>query len=72
VLLVNVPVGIAIAALTPTQVHETERHPGRIDFAGAVTGTIGVTSLVYAFIRAATCRRCAATALSARDWRSCP
>ncbi|MEV6397725.1 MFS transporter [Streptomyces sp. NPDC051907] len=58
-LFINVPVGLFVAALLPVAVAETPRRraPGRggvrFDFAGALTGTAGVTALVYAFIRAA-------------------
>ncbi|MFF7198032.1 MFS transporter [Streptomyces sp. NPDC093221] len=52
VFFVNVPVGLAIVLLAPRYIKETERHPGgRFDIAGALTGTLGMASLVYAFIR---------------------
>lgn len=50
-LLINVPIGIAVALALPRFVAETPRHAGRFDAAGALTGTAGTTSLVYAFIR---------------------
>ncbi|MCT9080488.1 MFS transporter [Streptomyces fulvoviolaceus] len=50
-LLINVPIGIAVALSLPRFVAETPRHAGRFDAAGALTGTAGTTSLVYAFIR---------------------
>ncbi|WP_369245732.1 MFS transporter [Streptomyces sp. R41] len=50
-LLINVPIGIAVAVALPRFVTETPRHAGRFDAAGALTGTAGMTSLVYAFIR---------------------
>jgi EmrB/QacA subfamily drug resistance transporter len=53
VLFVNVPIGVAVAVLTPLFVTETPRAPGRFDLPGAVTSTVGVAALVYAFIRAA-------------------
>lgn len=54
VFFINIPVGLAIAALAPRYVAETARHPGgRFDVAGALTGTLGMASLVYAFIRVA-------------------
>jgi EmrB/QacA subfamily drug resistance transporter len=53
VLFVNVPVGVAVALLTPRFVTETPRAHGRFDLPGAVTSTAGVAALVYAFIRAA-------------------
>lgn len=50
-LLINVPIGVAVAAALPRFVAETPRHTGRFDAAGALTGTAGTASLVYAFIR---------------------
>jgi EmrB/QacA subfamily drug resistance transporter len=54
VMFVNVPIGIAIALLAPMYIVESERHRGRLDIQGAVTGTLGTVSLVYGFIRAST------------------
>jgi len=53
VLFVNVPIGIAIAIVAPLYINESERHPGRFDVAGAITSTLGMSALVYGFIRAA-------------------
>ncbi|MBO4257308.1 MFS transporter [Streptomyces griseorubiginosus] len=50
-LLINVPIGLGVAVALPRFVTETPRHAGRFDAAGALTGTAGMTSLVYAFIR---------------------
>ncbi|MEU6086192.1 MFS transporter [Streptomyces sp. NPDC047085] len=50
-LLINVPIGLALVLALPRFVAETPRHAGRFDLAGALTGTAGTTSLVYAFIR---------------------
>lgn len=50
-LLINVPIGISVAAALPRFVTETPRHAGRFDVVGALTGTAGTTSLVYAFVR---------------------
>ncbi|KOU55338.1 MFS transporter [Streptomyces sp. MMG1533] len=50
-LLINVPIGLAVALALPRFVAEAPRHAGRFDAAGALTGTAGTTSLVYAFIR---------------------
>ncbi|MEU5593480.1 MFS transporter [Streptomyces sp. NPDC020298] len=50
-LLINVPIGLGLALALPRFVTETPRHAGRFDAAGALTGTTGMTSLVYAFIR---------------------
>jgi EmrB/QacA subfamily drug resistance transporter len=52
VLFVNVPIAVAIALLVPLYLTESERQPGRFDIAGAVTSTLGMSSLVYGFIRA--------------------
>src|SRR5919199_2926717 len=52
VLFVNVPIAVAIAALVPLYLTESERLPGRFDLAGAITSTLGMSSLVYGFIRA--------------------
>jgi len=53
VLFINVPIGIAVVLIAPHFVAETPRQAGRFDLAGAVTSTVGVASLVYAFVRAA-------------------
>jgi EmrB/QacA subfamily drug resistance transporter len=53
VLFINVPIGIAVVAITPLFVSETPRQPGKFDLTGAITSTAGVTAVVYAFIRAA-------------------
>jgi EmrB/QacA subfamily drug resistance transporter len=50
-LLINVPIGVAVALALPRFVAETPRHAGRFDAVGALTGTAGTTGLVYAFIR---------------------
>ncbi|MFE9437535.1 MFS transporter [Streptomyces sp. NPDC006602] len=50
-LLINVPIGVAVALALPRVVSETPRRAGRFDAAGALAGTAGTTSLVYAFIR---------------------
>jgi EmrB/QacA subfamily drug resistance transporter len=47
VLFVNVPIGILVAAAAARALAESPRIPGRIDVAGAVTGTGGVAVLVY-------------------------
>ena len=53
VFFVNVPVGIALIILVPGVLKETERRQGRFDLAGAISSTVGMTSLVYGLIRAA-------------------
>ena len=53
VLFINVPIGLIALAAAPRFVSETPRQPGRFDVAGALTSTLGMAALVYAFIRAA-------------------
>jgi EmrB/QacA subfamily drug resistance transporter len=53
VLFVNVPIGIAVALTAPAFLPESQRQPGRFDIGGALTSTLGMTSLVYGFIQAA-------------------
>ena len=52
VLFINVPVGAAIVLATPRVIAESARIPGRFDLSGALTSTLGMTALVYGFIRA--------------------
>src|SRR6476469_6505841 len=54
VLFVNVPIGILVAAAAPRVLAESPRRPGRLDVAGAVTGTGGVALLVYGLSKATT------------------
>jgi EmrB/QacA subfamily drug resistance transporter len=54
VLFVNVPIGIAVVLLAPRVLSETQRHPGRFDLPGAITGTAGLAALVYGLSSAAT------------------
>ena len=49
----NVPIGIAVALTAPAFLPESQRQPGRFDIVGALTSTLGMTSLVYGFIQAA-------------------
>lgn len=49
---ITVPVGAAMLWLVPRHLPETERTPGRFDLAGAISSTLGMTSLVYGFVRA--------------------
>jgi EmrB/QacA subfamily drug resistance transporter len=53
VLFVNVPIGAVLLLLARPVLPETARQPGRFDLAGALTSTIGMTALVYAFVNAA-------------------
>jgi EmrB/QacA subfamily drug resistance transporter len=52
-LLINVPIGIALIVLAPRFLPETDRRTGHFDLAGALTSTLGMTALVYGFVRAA-------------------
>src|SRR5262247_2236454 len=54
VLFVNVPIGAAVALAAPRVLAETPRRRGAFDLPGALTGTAGVTALVYGLISAAT------------------
>jgi EmrB/QacA subfamily drug resistance transporter len=52
-LFINVPIGLALIWLAPRVLPETPRRAGRFDLAGAATSTLGMTALVYGFVRAA-------------------
>lgn len=52
-LLVNVPLGILILALSPRYLPETESRPGRVDILGALSVTVGMSALVYGLVEAA-------------------
>ncbi len=52
-LFINVPIGVVLIWLAPRYLPETERRPGHFDLAGAATSTLGMTTLVYGFVRAA-------------------
>src|SRR5690349_12245717 len=49
---INVPIGLAVLALTRRYVSETPRRPGRFDFVGALTATGGAVALVWSLIGA--------------------
>jgi EmrB/QacA subfamily drug resistance transporter len=53
-LFINVPIGIVVIALAPIHLPDTEPRRGHLDLAGAATSVLGMGSLVYGFIRAAT------------------
>src|SRR5216684_5640323 len=52
-LFINVPIGVALILVAPRYLPETERRTGHFDLAGALTSTLGMTALVYGFVRAA-------------------
>jgi EmrB/QacA subfamily drug resistance transporter len=51
VMFVNVPIGLLLLPFARLSLSETPKHPGRFDIAGALTSTLGMTSLVYGFVR---------------------
>ena len=53
VFFVNVPIGLLLVFLVRAVLPETPRQHGRLDIAGALTSTIGMTALVYGFVNAA-------------------
>ncbi len=54
VLFVNVPIGVAVALAAPAVLPAApRRRGGRFDLPGAITGTAGVTALVYGLTNAA-------------------
>jgi EmrB/QacA subfamily drug resistance transporter len=54
VMFVNVPIGLVVAALATQVLPESQRRTGRFDLPGAITGTLGIASLVYGLSNAAT------------------
>jgi EmrB/QacA subfamily drug resistance transporter len=50
--LINVPIGLVAAWAAPKVLAESETHPGELDLPGAVSGTLGLISLVYGISRA--------------------
>jgi len=54
VFFVNVPIGLAVAAVAARVLPETGRSTGRFDLPGALTATAGVALLVYGLSNAAT------------------
>ncbi|MBL7497405.1 MFS transporter [Frankia sp. CNm7] len=52
VMFINVPIAVGIAILAPRFISGPPRNPGRFDATGAVTATVGLSTLVYGFIRA--------------------
>ena len=50
--LINVPIGLAAAAAAPRLLAESESHPGELDLPGALSGTLGLVSIVYGLTRA--------------------
>jgi predicted MFS family arabinose efflux permease len=51
---VNVPIGMAVIAVGALVLNETQRRHGRFDILGAVTSTVGMTSVVFGLVKAGT------------------
>ncbi|TCM60879.1 MFS transporter [Rhizobium sp. BK068] len=51
--LINLPIGIAMIFASRTYITETEQRPGKLDAPGAIASTLGMSGLVYGFIRSA-------------------
>jgi EmrB/QacA subfamily drug resistance transporter len=54
VFFVNVPIGLVVAFFATRVLPESERRRGRFDLPGAITGSLGIASLVYGLSSAAT------------------
>lgn len=65
VMFVNAPIAAALIPIALRVLEETPRHRGRFDLAGAFAGTLGMTALVYGFVRVGAHNWSDATALSA-------
>jgi EmrB/QacA subfamily drug resistance transporter len=52
-MLINVPIGLAVALLAPRFLTESAPQPGRWDLPGALTATLGLAALVYGLNRKA-------------------
>jgi EmrB/QacA subfamily drug resistance transporter len=50
--LINVPIGVVLIVAALRCIPPSPTRPGRIDIAGAVTSTVGMTALVYGIVRA--------------------
>lgn len=50
---INTPIGLLVAVLAVRYLGESPRRTGKFDLPGAITGTLGLTSLVYGLTHAA-------------------
>jgi len=50
---INLPIGLALIQGAKRYLVETERHAGRLDLAGALSSTLGMSTLVYGIVRSA-------------------
>jgi EmrB/QacA subfamily drug resistance transporter len=53
-LFINVPIAAVVLVLARRFIGETARQPGRFDFTGALSATLGSVAIVYGFINAPT------------------
>src|SRR5580704_8162451 len=51
---INLPIGALLILAARRHLAESERRPGRLDLIGAMSSTLGMTSLVYGIVRSAT------------------
>lgn len=51
--LINLPIGVAMIIAARRFIPETAKQPGVFDIPGAITSTLGMSGLVYGFIRSA-------------------
>ncbi|MGL5814115.1 MAG: MFS transporter [Aeromonas sp.] len=51
--LINLPIGLLLIAGSMRYIHETDRHHGRFDLAGALTSILGMGALVFGIVEAA-------------------
>lgn len=52
-LYINLPIGVGLIMAARVYIQETPRLPSTFDLAGALTSTLGMSALVYGFIRSA-------------------
>lgn len=50
---INLPIGIALMVGALRYIKETERHSGQFDLLGAISSTLGMSTLVYGLVRSA-------------------
>ena len=50
---INLPIGIAMILAARVYIPESAKRPGALDIPGAITSTLGMSALVYGFIRSA-------------------
>ncbi|WP_368854431.1 MFS transporter, partial [Klebsiella pneumoniae] len=50
---INLPIGIAMILSARIYIPESAKRPGALDIPGAITSTLGMSALVYGFIRSA-------------------